>query len=708
MADFEDDESFVELLNKMDDGPSPPMVPISDYEFEEESGGGPSNLSDVEIIDAQQDPMAHVAPADLKQQLEETIQAASMSSVKQQVDIPLPWELPGMDLVFGTHKPFGPDMHAIPATMQEPIDADLDEVVTMDVKRRKVGGVLGSAIFERVINFKHSTDDISKDAMLWNRALEKWHSVILEKPSASLAGATMSGLPVIEAMETLREIFGKRSPNTVMVRGNALVKFVKWHRQTLREGDPIPFTTQDIDAYLRSLREANRPASSFNSFLEAVQFAMHVVGIQAVARDGPFSPWAKGMVDLQSMNRTGRKQAVVLTVRQVEMLEQKLRDPTMDLTDRHAIGVMLFALYARCRCSDLRRVYNWVEDIIQINGQDTGFIECCTRSHKSAAKVAEQGISMPLIAPVRGVLSPPWGVEFVKLCGTMGVPLEKRDVGPALPAPDAAGNFTSRACTSTELSQWLRSILGVDFQRGETNMSSHSLKATTLSWLAKLGVDKHTRLMLGHHATHSGSLDSYSRDLLAQPLRVYQDMLARVANNSFNPDSTRSGYLVDPTLAGTGRDASIEEKVVNSEAKKDVPTSSGKASVEPEEPAQDTSSEDSSSSSDETSSTDEEPEETTFKSEHTAATDAEVWKEDCLMFRHKRTKTLHLKTIGSSREQLNCGRMLSDDYIAVAKSVFMDFRKCKQCDAAKTIRDPGAAAYHIGRTLQRRGDNINH
>lgn len=706
MADIEDDDSFAEMLRKNDDGPMPPIENLEDQEYDGESLGHLPSMSEVEIFPTHDDPMSHVSPAELKQHLEETIQEATMSSIKQQVDIPLPWELPGMDLVFGTNKPLGPDMHAIPATIQEPIEADMDEVATLDVKRRRVGGVLGSAIFERVINFKPSTDDIAKDVMLWNRALEKWHSVILEKPSASLAGASLTGLPVSEAMDTLREIFGKRSPNTVMVRGNALVKFVKWHRQTLREGDPIPFTSQDIDAYLRSLKEDNRPSSSFNSFLEAVQFAMHVVGIQAVSRDGPFSPWAKGMVDLQSMNRSGRKQALVLSVGQVEMLEKKLRDPTMDLTDRHAIGVMLFALYARCRCSDLKRVYNWVEDIIQINGQDTGFIECCRRSHKSASKVADHGISMPLIAPVRGVLSPPWGVEFVKLCGTMGVPLERREAAPALPAPDALGNFTSRACTSTELSQWLRCILGVEFRRGESNPSSHSLKATTLSWLAKLGVDKHTRLMLGHHATHSGSLDSYSRDLLAQPLRVYQDMLARVANNSFNPDSTRSGYLVDPALAGTGSAANIEEKVANSEEKKDIPTS-GETVAGQEGSNEDTSSEESSSSSDETSSTDEEPDERTFKSEHTAATEAEVWKEDCLMYRHKRTKTLHLKTMGSSREHLNCGRMLSDDYIAVEKSAFMAFRKCKQCDTARTIRDPGSAAYHLDRALQRRGDTIS-
>ena len=704
----EDDENFSEMLERMDVPQVHQVSDNSDGEGERESLDYAPSVSVSDIVFPQVDPMSHVAPADLKHQLDVSIREAGMSATKQQVDVPLPWELPGMDLVFGTNKPPGADIFALPATIQEPIEADMDEAASVDVKRRRVGDVSGSAIFERVINFRVSTDDISKEAMLWNRALEKWHSVILEKPSASLAGASLAGVPVSEAMVTLREIFGKRSPNTVLGRGNSLVKFVKWHRQTWRAGDPIPFASQDIDAYLKSLREDNRPASSFNSFLEAVQFAMHVVGVQAVSRDGPFSPWAKGMVDMQSMNRSNRKQALVLSVMQVELLEKKLRDSTLDLTDRHAIGVMLFGLYARCRCSDLKKVYGWVEDIIKVNGQDTGFIECCTRSHKSANKVADHGINMPLIAPVRGLLSPPWGVEFAKLCVTIGAPLERREVGPALPAPDARGSFASRACTSTELSQWLRSILGVEFRRGESNVSSHSLKATTLSWLAKLGVDKHTRLMLGHHATHSGSLDSYSRDLLAQPLRVYQDMLARVANNSFNPDSTRSGYLVDPAVGGTTGGTTIDGKADKKGDGDDVPLDdSGTMAGQEGGPADDTSSEDSSSSSDETSSTDEEPDEHTFQSEHAAAKDAEVWKDDCLMYRHARTKTLHLKSIGSERELLNCGRKLSDDYIPVAKSAFMEFRKCKQCDAAKTIRDPGSAAYHLDRALQRRGDNMS-
>ncbi|CAE7904921.1 Rnf13 [Symbiodinium microadriaticum] len=46
-------------------------------------------------------------------------------------------------------------------------------------------------------------------------------------------------------------------------------------------------------------------------------------------------------------------------------------------------------------------------------------------------------------------------------------------------------------------------------------------KSTTLSWCSKFGMDKHTRLQLGHRATGDGALNTYGRDFLAPALRKY-------------------------------------------------------------------------------------------------------------------------------------------------------------------------------------------
>ena len=67
-------------------------------------------------------------------------------------------------------------------------------------------------------------------------------------------------------------------------------------------------------------------------------------------------------------------------------------------------------------------------------------------------------------------------------------------------------------------------------QRGEdiSEVSSHSLKATVLSWMAKAGSDPHHRTILGHHSSQRGSLEVYSRDMLSAPLRTLRDVLRQI------------------------------------------------------------------------------------------------------------------------------------------------------------------------------------
>ena len=74
--------------------------------------------------------------------------------------------------------------------------------------------------------------------------------------------------------------------------------------------------------------------------------------------------------------------------------------------------------------------------------------------------------------------------------------------------------------------------------------AAHSMKATTLSFLAKYGASEADRLVLGHHADTSGSLAVYSRDLQAKPLRALDQCLDAIRRKVFLPDVSRSGYFV--------------------------------------------------------------------------------------------------------------------------------------------------------------------
>jgi len=75
-------------------------------------------------------------------------------------------------------------------------------------------------------------------------------------------------------------------------------------------------------------------------------------------------------------------------------------------------------------------------------------------------------------------------------------------------------------------------------------IGAHSLKTTTLSWMAKAGVDRDSRRALGYHVrADERSMEAYSRDSLAGPLRLLAKVIEDIQARRFVPDSTRSGFF---------------------------------------------------------------------------------------------------------------------------------------------------------------------
>ena len=78
----------------------------------------------------------------------------------------------------------------------------------------------------------------------------------------------------------------------------------------------------------------------------------------------------------------------------------------------------------------------------------------------------------------------------------------------------------------------------------EGNFGAHSCKATLLAWLARAGVDREDRRILGYHRDPKDkSVDIYSRDDMSGPLRKLVDVLKKVEIFNFDPDATRSGVF---------------------------------------------------------------------------------------------------------------------------------------------------------------------
>ena len=115
------------------------------------------------------------------------------------------------------------------------------------------------------------------------------------------------------------------------------------------------------------------------------------------------------------------------------------------------------------------------------------------------------------------------------------------------------------ALDSEEAGRWLRALLELnDHGVSERKVTSHSLKCTMLSFLAKRGVDMPDRLLLGYHTSPFTMGLTYSRDGMARPLQILGEMLSEIREGTYMPDCTRSGRLVKKADTGGGLAVSLE------------------------------------------------------------------------------------------------------------------------------------------------------
>ena len=176
-----------------------------------------------------------------------------------------------------------------------------------------------------------------------------------------------------------------------------------------------------------------------------------------------------GLAHLQLKNKRPVKQALPLTARQVLFLEARAarQPPTYESL---VAGGLCFALFSRGRHSGA---------LVQFPGHAVGS---------------------------RPVKPSTWaGGDYL------------------LPALGAHRCLLPAYLSSTEATRWLRAILGHDKQADQDKilqLSSRSLKATLLSWTAKVGVSGDNQTLLGYHSLGvSRSALTYSRDALCGPLR---------------------------------------------------------------------------------------------------------------------------------------------------------------------------------------------
>ena len=607
--------------------------------------------------------------------LETTIREAVLRTVPS-MPANLPWELPGMDLIFEAQDP----EVSLPVPKLEPSLYD-DTSASQKAFRKSVQTNTKHCAQSYLRSIDFNANEMSEDYITdvkWRKALEKWYIIMTVNPSAQPDGLELDGNALDSNLEKIRDLFGSRSQATVTKRADAMLAYEKWFDKNHYFERALPLRCRVIEEYFEHMKRDNASASAAETFLEAVRFSVHVAGMKHEGSlENLISARSISMSEIALMKKKETKQARPLTVAEVKKLECLFSNHEIDVTDRYAAGAFLFALYGRCRWSDLRHVYGFQLDIVQHQDIIKGYVAFRTRSHKTARLVAKKGVALPLVAPIWGLTTPPWALELVKVSTQAGIHLDETFNGPMLPAPNVDGTWSDRSTGSREATRWLNHLLDLD--ASDTKVSSHSLKATVLSWCAKWGADPTERLILGHHATGAKSLDTYSRDLLAQPLRTLDLVLQNVRTHAFVPDATRSGQLQEPTSADVAAMPML---------------------VEPPELLEETAESEKLSTSSTSSSSSESSEE-----EQTSPTNLD-FDPDFSLFQHRRSRIVHKKTEGSTADEFVCGTKNSDSYKLVTQSELTASRLCKRCDLCKPIRNVGAFAQALKKQrLQHAPDN---
>ena len=695
----------------------------------------------------------------LSQAIDQAVFSCAETSVPR-----LPWEEEGLSLIFGQN-PLDVVWGSSPDRVPLPIPAAPDAPLEEKAQAAKKAKIFDKEMpcFIKCVNFRNQATDEELESGKWRKALEKWYVLVNQDPTVSLVGASIVGLSVEEGMTSLRELFGRKSSATVDKRGSALIKYIKYMHESHPHRPAFPLSTLCVDLCVRHLKTTNAKASMVSSFMEAVQFAVHVVGVSTEDSGAGqlISPWARGYQGLLNSEKGERHPALVLTVRQVAFLEESLWDEGLGLVDRYASGVFLFCIFSRSRISDIRKVHGFIVDVAVEGSVAAGFLECGTRNHKTALQTKAVGMAMPLVAPVNGVRQVPWGLQFLKVAEEAGLPFGTREKGPLLPAPAQTGGWSCRAVSSTEAGSWLRALLSRGNACGE-GVTGHSLKSTTLDWAGKYGLSDKDQTLLGHHALKGESMYSYMRDKLASPLRAYEQMLQAVRHSLFIPDSTRSGMFRSSPVEvseASGHLSHENLRRVIPEGRSDVqqggalserlseepegmpghpsrgeqehyaaiadspkskalsileevwPHQSEEAPREPVEPAglggspcreQTDSSSSSSSSESEGSEGDHEWLGDLDPALSKAVPKAKPLEPDLEFWKHPKTLTIHSFAAGSSKNAFTCGRKHTSDYVRITESAFLSSRLCEVCKKSKPLRDCGALVSMLDRGLRSR------
>ena len=225
-----------------------------------------------------------------------------------------------------------------------------------------------------------------------------------------------------------------------------------------------------------------------------------------------------GFAALERQAKGPSRQAPPLELVHIRRLHEVL-EGSGNVVDRLGAGCFLICLYGRARWSDVRYVEH-----VELTAHEC--LTLYTSEHKTASVGLRREQYLPIVVPWDGITNDPWLETFMEVYDSCGLQLNRRPLGPLLPAPRVDGTFcaSSHNFRGCRVATWF-----VAWNARPLELQESLTKATLLGWGARAGLDKETRAVLGHHCSSlNGSEVVYSRQLQTRALRKLGLILKRV------------------------------------------------------------------------------------------------------------------------------------------------------------------------------------
>ena len=467
--------------------------------------------------------------------VDQRIRGARMSGLT------LPWETPLMSQIFGS---LGPSMNlsmpldwgstGLPST--SPMAVEISEPVIPSECRWACS-----------VYVKHKSDATYLEQREKNLhgAIEKWRFLVMIDPHCSEVGRQLVMEDESEHSVVLSSVMGVKSPNTVMKRANAIMMYYRWHAVSCTTPF-LPFREPDLWRYVLAQQSEQSSTSRSQSLVQALRFCHYVLGFDCALQCAN-SRRIVGQSHIQLSLRAPSEQARALTVDEMKKLHAIADGTTHSDVDRCIASNILLGVYGRCRVSDM----NFVHEILHDITSGAGYLEVTTRYHKSARTAQQKAFLLPIVMSCAGVVSFPWVHSWISNRKACGLPTAGLVDGALMPAPSLGDKVTwlSRPLSPMEVTDILRGFL----ESSDASLTSHSMKATTLSWSAKAEMPREQRRILGRHSSTVQDSDScYSRDMSIGPVNSLKKVIEMVRDGTFCPDAKRSNYFTGSTTRAGG------------------------------------------------------------------------------------------------------------------------------------------------------------